>query len=58
VGALLLYPKGNPMINRPKGQGLVEYAVILALVAVVVTVILLLGGPGVGNVFSNILIGL
>jgi pilus assembly protein Flp/PilA len=38
-----------------RGQGLVEYALILVLVAVVV--ILLLGalGNSIGNVFSNIL---
>lgn len=37
-----------------KGQGLVEYALILVLVATVVTGILLLLGPIVGNVFSDI----
>ena len=36
------------------GQGLVEYALIMALVAVVVMVILALLGPAVGNVFSGI----
>lgn len=45
------------MIYRPQneeGQGLVEYALILVLVAVVVIAILLILGPIVGNVFSNI----
>ena len=37
-----------------KGQGLVEYALILVLVAIVVIAILLLLGPVIGNVFSNI----
>ena len=37
-----------------KGQGLVEYALILVLVAMIVVAILLLLGPVVGNVFSNI----
>jgi pilus assembly protein Flp/PilA len=37
-----------------KGQGLVEYALILVLVAIVVIAILLLLGPTVGNVFSEI----
>ncbi len=37
------------------GQGLVEYALILILVAVVVLVILALLGPAIGNIFSNIL---
>ena len=44
-----------------KGQGLAEYALILVLVAIVVIAILLLLGPTVGNVFSeiveNILVG-
>jgi pilus assembly protein Flp/PilA len=38
-----------------KGQGLVEYAMILSLVAVVVVLVLAILGPAVGNVFSNIL---
>jgi pilus assembly protein Flp/PilA len=38
-----------------KGQGLVEYALILVLVAVVVIAILSLLGPAIGNVFSNII---
>lgn len=36
------------------GQGLVEYAVILVLVAVVVMITLLLFGGAVGNQYSNI----
>jgi pilus assembly protein Flp/PilA len=36
------------------GQGLVEYALILVLVAMVVIGILLILGPVVGNTFSNI----
>jgi pilus assembly protein Flp/PilA len=39
---------------REEGQGLVEYALILVLVAIVVIAILLLVGPAVGNVFSVI----
>jgi pilus assembly protein Flp/PilA len=42
-------------MQREKGQGLVEYALILVLVAVVVIAVLLLLGPAVGNVFSNII---
>lgn len=37
-----------------KGQGLVEYALILVLVAIVVFAALLLLGPIIGNVFSTI----
>ena len=40
---------------REEGQGLVEYALILVLVAIVVIVILSLLGPVIGNVFSTIL---
>jgi pilus assembly protein Flp/PilA len=36
------------------GQGLVEYALILVLVALVVIVVLSLLGPSIGNVFSNV----
>ena len=45
------------MIYRPQneeGQGLVEYALILVLVSVVVIAILLILGPIVGNVFSQV----
>ena len=38
-----------------KGQGLVEYALILVLVALVVIVILSLLGPAIGNVFSSLI---
>ena len=37
-----------------KGQGLVEYAIILALVAIVVIAAMRLIGPRVGNVFSTV----
>lgn len=40
------------------GQGLVEYALILSLVAIVVLVILSLFGPSIGNIFSNVTTGL
>ncbi len=40
---------------KEKGQGLVEYALILVLVAIVVIAILALLGPAIGNVFSNIM---
>ena len=38
-----------------KGQGLVEYALIMLLVALAVIVILALLGPTVGNLFSTII---
>ncbi len=41
-----------------KGQGLVEYALILVLVAIAVILILQLLGPAIGNIFSNIVTAL
>ena len=41
-------------LNREEGQGLVEYALVLVLVAVVVIAILTLLGPQIGVVFSQI----
>jgi len=45
-----------PMLFAPKekGQGLVEYALILVLVAIVVIAALMVLGPIIGNVFSTI----
>jgi len=39
---------------REKGQGLVEYALILVLVAIVVFAALLILGPTLGNAFSTV----
>jgi len=39
---------------QEKGQGLVEYAIILVLVAVLVVAVMRLLGPKVGNTFSTI----
>ena len=39
---------------KEKGQGLVEYALILVLVAIVVIAALTILGPVIGNVFSKI----
>lgn len=38
------------------GQGLVEYALILVLVAFVVIIMLTVLGPQIGNVFSNVVV--
>ena len=40
--------------TNQSGQGLVEYALLLVLVAIVVIAILVLLGPQIGNVFSSI----
>jgi pilus assembly protein Flp/PilA len=37
-----------------KGQGLVEYALIIILIALIVIIALQLLGPTLGNTFSNI----
>jgi pilus assembly protein Flp/PilA len=39
---------------KQKGQGLVEYALILVLVAIVVIAALMILGPIIGNVFTTI----
>jgi pilus assembly protein Flp/PilA len=41
-------------VPREEGQGLVEYALILVLVAMAVIVVLSLLGPAIGNIFSNV----
>lgn len=41
-------------MQRQAGQGMVEYALILALAVVVVIVILTILGPTLGNVYSHI----
>jgi Flp pilus assembly pilin Flp len=40
--------------NNEKGQGLVEYALIVVLVAVVIVAALLILGPSVGNVYGKV----
>ena len=40
--------------NLERGQGLVEYALILVLVAIVVFAALMILGPVIGNTFSTI----
>ena len=42
-------------LPHEEGQGLVEYALILVLVAVVVIAVLMLLGPAIGDVFSDIM---
>ena len=40
---------------REEGQGLIEYAMILMLVAAVVILVLVLLGPTIGNYYSNVM---
>jgi pilus assembly protein Flp/PilA len=44
--------------QEEEGQGLVEYALILVLVAIVVIAILAIVGPQIGNIFSRVTNGL
>ena len=43
-----------PGRRQDRGQGLVEYALIIALVAVVVIATLILLGPQIASIFQNI----
>ena len=40
--------------TRTRGQGMLEYALIIALVAVVVIAALVLLGPQIANLFNNV----
>ena len=42
------------MFRRNAGQGLIEYALIIALVAIVVIGTLILLGPQIGSIFQNL----
>jgi len=44
------------MLTAPKekGQGLIEYAIILSLVTLVVIVVIWMFGPALGNTYSTI----
>jgi len=55
--AVVVEGKGEAMLFLPReeGQGLLEYGLILVLVAVIVAAILLLLGPAIGNLFSTIM---
>lgn len=41
-------------LPQDEGQGLVEYALILVLVALIVLALLIIFGSSVGNLYSNI----
>ncbi len=42
------------IVHEERGQGLVEYALLLMLVAMVVLIVLIVFGGQVGNLFSRI----
>ena len=64
----LLWAKGGVVVvnfskrrstkSNQRGQGMVEYALILVLVSIVVIVILLTMGNQIQNVFSNVVAAL
>ena len=39
-------------LSKEKGQGLIEYALIIVLVSIVVIVVLALLGPAISNIFQ------
>jgi len=42
------------LYQRERGQGLVEYALILAFVAIIIIALVMILGPTIGNAFSSI----
>ncbi len=42
-------------LKASKGQGIIEYALILILVAMVVLTVLTFLGPAIGNAFSEVI---
>ncbi|MBN1680064.1 MAG: pilus assembly protein [Anaerolineae bacterium] len=54
--ALWQWLSAHPALRRwTRGQGLVEYALILIFVAVVLVFILTVLGPGISNIYANII---
>ena len=49
-----MYNRFKNLKKQEKGQGLVEYALILVLVAIVVIGALMILGPVIGNVFTKV----
>ncbi len=44
----------NWLKNEESGQGMVEYALIIALIAIVVVAALIILGPKIANMFTNV----
>lgn len=51
---LALYVKLQNMLKREEGQGMVEYAMIVGLVAIGVIALLTLLGGQIGDIFTSI----
>ena len=58
--SVILWIRGcrSPSARITTGQGLVEYALILIFVAVVIVLLLTILGPGVSNMYENIVANL
>ena len=41
--------------KKEKGQSLLEYGLIIILVAIIVIIVIYLFGPAIGNMYSNII---
>lgn len=54
VGASLARRLGQRMMIVSTGQGLVEYALLLVMVALIVLAVLMVLGPQIANVFSRL----
>ncbi|MCX8061644.1 MAG: pilus assembly protein [Anaerolineales bacterium] len=48
----------TPINQNEKGQGLIEYGMIIILVAVIVIVVVFLLGPAIGNMYSQVTSGI
>jgi pilus assembly protein Flp/PilA len=51
---LLTFFLGQLLVKKQKGQGLVEYVLILVLVAVVIIAVLTLLGPEINDIFCRV----
>jgi pilus assembly protein Flp/PilA len=56
--SLIIFERLRHALIRRKGQAMVEYALILVLIAVILIVVLMLMGNQVKNVYCNISGGL
>jgi pilus assembly protein Flp/PilA len=54
VSGVVIMAQWLQSLRKAEGQGLVEYALILVLVAIVVIITLSLIGGGIANIFGNI----
>jgi pilus assembly protein Flp/PilA len=44
----------SPVTEEEEGQGMVEYALILALVSIVAIAVLILLGPSIADIFQDV----